>query len=164
MAKIKEKRKKFNFIDAILLMVILVLVAAFSYIGFKAYDNYFQKQASGIPIKYQILVEGVSNDIKYSVNKGDAVIETATLTSIGKVLEYSITPSKFMGVDENGNVVVNDHPSESDILITVEVNATGIGGTYDINGYSITAGKDLNFRIPGLRMQGKCIAVEESDE
>lgn len=160
MANTNEKRKRFNFIDVILLIVILAILSVFVYIGFKAYDNYYLKEASGTSIRYEILVEDISNDIKYTINSGDTVIETQTLTIVGKVVSYEANPSEFVGVDRKGQSVLSEHPTKSDILITVEVKATGIGGTYDINGYGITVGKEMNFRIPGLSATGKCVSVE----
>lgn len=160
MPNTKEKRKRFNFIDVILLVIILAVISAMVYVGFKAYDNYFLKEASGTSIRYQILVEGVSDEIKYEINKNDTVVDSESLTSIGKVVSYYVEPSTFVGTDQNGNTVESDHPNKSDILIVVDVKATGIGGVYDINGYSVTVGKDISFRIPGLSAEGKCVSLE----
>ena len=164
MANTKEKRRRFNFIDVILLIVIIAILSVLAYIGFKAYNNYFHKDASGTPIRYEILIEGIDNDIKYFVSKGDTVTEIDTLTSIGKVIECKAEPSQYVGTDAEGNTVVSDHPTKSDVIITVEVNATGVGTTYDINGYTVCVGKEISFRTPGLSTNGECIWVEAVNE
>lgn len=160
MSKLNEKRKRFNFIDVILLVVILVIVSVLAFIGFKAYNNYFMKDSTGSVIRYEIVIEGVSNDIKYSINEGDDVIESLSFTSIGKVVgEPEITPTPFVASDDDGKLVESDHPSKSDIRITVEAKANGSKGTYDINGYTLCVGKSVSFRVPGFSAEGICVSA-----
>ncbi|MGM9618837.1 MAG: DUF4330 domain-containing protein [Oscillospiraceae bacterium] len=55
-----EKKRRFNIIDVIVLVLILAVVG---FLGYKVMNNIQSRGADTITLKYQVLYEGVSNDL-----------------------------------------------------------------------------------------------------
>ncbi|MBE6574392.1 MAG: DUF4330 family protein [Ruminococcaceae bacterium] len=161
MAKIKEKKKRFNFIDVILLIVILSILASLVYMVILAYNSEFSKNGSSDDdIRYTLRVEGVDNDIMAEVNVGDKVVELDSFTEIGTVAEYYEEPSEYVGYNSEGKAVKSDDPSKTDLIIVIDASGNGKGSTYDVGSYTVSVGKDIAFRVPGFTGEGQCVLVE----
>lgn len=160
MAVKKEKKKQFNFVDVILLVIILAVVFSLVYLVVHAYNNYFLKDGENTQIEYVIRIEDIDNDIRYSVKEGDTLVELDTHTEIGTVVSFREEPSVFIGYDKDGNCVQSNDPSRRDLVITVSTDAKGNGSVYEIDSFTLAVGEEIDFRIPGFTAQGECISLE----
>lgn len=160
MAKTKEKKKSFNFIDVILLIVVLAIVSSLVYLVVLAYNDHFLRDPEYTDIEYTLVVKNVDNEVKYDISEGDKVTELDTLSNIGNVVSVSEKPSVYTAADSNGELHDSQHPSQKDITIVIKAEGLGSKGTYDIGSYTVSVGKSINFRVPGFTGIGNCISVE----
>lgn len=154
-----NKRRKLNYIDILLLILIVVAVAGVVWFLLSPYTEQFF--ATTYDIEYTVALNGVRVEFKDKVQMGDQVVETVGLDGIGNVTDVVYTASKFVGTDSNGHSITSDHPVLYDVMITVRAKATMQSGVYSVNGYGITAGKNIPFRVPDFIGEGVCVSVRE---
>lgn len=165
MAVKQEKKKSFNFVDIILLIIILAVVSSLVYLLVLAYNDLFLKGGEDAEIEYVLRIEGVDNDVRFSVKEGDTLVELGTHAEIGTVVDFYEEPSEFVGYDKDGKQVLSDDPSKRDLILIVRTDAKGEGSVYEIDSYTISVGTEVDFRIPGFTAVGECISLEvKSDE
>lgn len=143
----KNLKRRFNFVDVILIVIILSVAASLVYIFISPYTDQIVANASDTTIEYKILVEDVRSEIKYVINPNEKVTETNTLAGIGYVASYEERE--------------NEDSDTRDIIITVRASASNAKGRYSIGSYIIAAGKTISFRVPGFVATGSCIGVKE---
>lgn len=154
-----KKRGRFNYIDVLLLILIIAVVIGLAWLIISPYTE--QLFATTYDIEYTIALNGVRMEFKDKVKVGDSVIETVELDGIGNVTEVVYTASKFVGTDSSGHSVTSDYPGLYDVMITIRADAAIQSGVYSVNGYGITAGKTIPFRVPDFIGEGVCISVRE---
>lgn len=157
----KKEKKKYNFIDVILIILVLLVIGAIIYAFVSPYTTQLTGNAASRKIEYRVRFEGVPDEIKYSISDGDSVTEATELVNIGKVKKTEFSSTEYVGVDKDGNSVVGICPGKKNILITVECDASVANGVYKANGYAITAGRLIDLRVPGFCGQGECVYVGE---
>lgn len=154
-----KKRGRFNFIDVLLLILIIAAAIGLVWLMISPYTE--QLFAPTYDIEYTVALNGVRVEFKDKVQEGDRIVETAGLDEIGRVTDVVYTASKFVGTDSNGHSITNDHPGLYDVMITVRAEASLQSGVYSVNGYGITAGKTIPFRVPDFIGEGVCGSVTE---
>lgn len=154
-----KKRGRFNYIDVLLLILIIVAVIGLMWFLISPYTEQFF--ATTYDIEYTVALNGVRVEFKDKVQVGDRIVETVGLDGIGSVTDVVYTASKFVGTDSNGHSITSNHPVLYDVMITVRAEATLQSGVYSVNGYGITAGKSIPFRVPDFIGEGVCVSVEE---
>ena len=162
MEKIENKKKKrFNFVDVILLVVILAIIGGVVY----AYLSPVTKQlfAKTYKVTYTLKVQNVRLEFNNKIKADDKVVETETLKEIGTVTNVVYTASKFVGTDASGKTVTNNYPDMYDATITVKADAEMPSGMYTVNTYSIMAGKTIPFRVPGFTGEALCLSISEDE-
>ena len=161
--KAEKDTKKYNFVDVILLILVLLITAGIIYAFVAPYTVQIASNATSEKIEYRVRFQGVPDEIKYSIKQGDKVSESSELVFIGRVKKAEYFDTEFSGVDKDGNGVVGVYPGKKDIVITIECDASPKEGAYKINGYSVTAGKKIDLRLPGFCGQGECVYVGEAE-
>lgn len=162
MEKTENKRKKrFNFVDVILLVVIIAIIGSVVY----AYISPMTKQlfAATYKVTYTMRVPNVRLELKNNIKVGDKIVETETLKEIGTVTNVASASSKFVGTDASGKTVTSPYPDMYDVTITVSANAEMPSGMYAVNSYSITAGKTIPFRVPDFTGEAVCLSIVEDE-
>lgn len=154
-----KKRGRFNYIDVLLLILIIVAVIGLMWFLISPYTEQFF--ATTYDIEYTVALNGVRVEFKDKVQVDDRIVETVGLDGIGSVTDVVYTASKFVGTDSNGHSITSNHPVLYDVMITVRAEATLQSGVYSVNGYGITAGKSIPFRVPDFIGEGVCVSVEE---
>lgn len=142
-----QKRAKFNFIDTLIVLLILAVVAAVVYIFFLSGNDMTGETHT---IQYTVVVRAVPNEYAENVKIGDSVVDSSQLYQIGTVVNYRYEPAKRETQDiVNGESVTATYENKSDLYITIEAKAT-LGTQYSIGGYEIGVGKTVYVRFPNL--------------
>ena len=157
-----KKRRRFNFIDVVLLIVIIAILAAIVYSYFSPYAK--QLFSTTYEIEYTLQVKGVRREFNNKIKEGDTVVETETIKDIGTVKSAVYSASKFVSTDSNGRTVISDYPGMYDVTVVVRAKAEIPAGLYSVNSYTVTAGKKIPFRVPDFIGEATCISVSEVEE
>ena len=131
-----DKKRRFNIIDVI---VLVLVVAVVGFLGFKVAGNFQSQGASTITLKYQVMYEGVSNDLY------DAAAEhvPSQIMASGVLYDSHVTAveKKDYFIYENGEWVLD--PYHCTLVFTVEgnvANATVL--TTEVGSQEVRVGKE----------------------
>ena len=154
-------RKKFhiNFIDIILILIILLTAAILGYVILS--PDIKKSSNDPVTIQYEVEIPHLREEWKNNVEIGDSFIELTTQKRIGTVVDIRYSPEIFTGVNlPTGELVYTNYTDYLTMIITVEAEA-GYGEVgYDINGYGIQIGPVIQFRVPGLCYEGACKSID----
>jgi len=165
--KVKRRRKngRFNFVDAIIILMILVTVAAVVAYFLPGLTSFFSHRKE-ISIEYVIEITGVEGDFAANIKENDPVYDTSRNYEIGRVSSVETVSHKVLSYNEETGVAeYKDHPQLKKILVTVKGDAIYTAGEgYSINGQRIAVGKQFNVRFPKFKGSGYCIGIVDSSK
>ncbi|HPT85589.1 MAG TPA: DUF4330 domain-containing protein [Bacillota bacterium] len=153
---------RFNFIDALFLLIILAASALLVYIlFFHNPENIDQK--SYTDVEYKIELRMVREELKGKINIGDKVIDASKLYTIGEVTDVKYANAIYTGVNrQQGTLVYSEYPGFVNITVTIKAPADLRSGNYMINGvYKLSVGSYVSIRVPNFTGSGYCISIKE---
>ena len=157
-----KKSKKFNYVDAILLIIIIVIIGVIVYTSVAPITK--QMFSETREVEYVLQIRGVRREFNNKIAEGDRVVETETLKEIGTVTRAVYSASKFVGTASDGRTVTSDYPGMYDVTITVRASAEIPAGMYEVNSVPITAGKTVPFRVPDYIGEAVCVSIGEVEQ
>ena len=163
MENTNKPKGKFNFIDLLLLLVIIGSVVILAYIFVSPYTGKITL-APTEDIVYTIQVDDIRSEFKGLISEGDTVKSTVSLREIGKVVSVEYQNVQYTGKDKDGNTVISDYPDLYTAVITVAVKANTEDGLYKAGDITISAGTQIGFRVPKYTADGYCTLVREGDK
>ena len=176
----KQKKHRFNIIDAFIIFVVLAVVAVMYYFTVARNDVVSNNE---VPIEYVVELKTVFKDHVDNIKVGDKVVETVRDEHIGEVVSVEIVPSYNIATNtDTGEMYISKYPplnapssevgsetiSEEEleyeyynvrvkIRQTVKKTTTG----YSINGFDVVIGELVHFRVPEYVNSGYCISIAE---
>lgn len=157
-----EKLKfRFNFIDAVLIVVILAAAALLAYIFLSSDINLLDSNKK-VEIEYKVGIRQAREEFRDFITISDQVTDTVTQYALGEVVNVEYTPTRYTGVNHNtGELVFSDYPEHIDIIVTIRAQATASGDVYSLGGYKVAVGKAIALRVPDFISEGYCIQLTE---
>ncbi len=154
----ENKKVKFTFIDGI---VVLVIIAVIAFVGYKFFGKEVaQNQAASDVYEISFFVEESPDFAAESVEVGSGVTDEAKKIPLGTVKKVEVNDSVSFGGTSDGQIVKTSKEGYKSVKITAEVNANEfehgvkIEGNEYVVGHSMTiyAGKAKFYgRISGLK-------------
>lgn len=127
-----EKRKgKFNIIDGIIILVIIVLICGAVY-KFRGLDK-TKKNTAMTPITYEFTIESLRNYAFENLQVGDTVYDYTSGNAIGTIsnIEWKDAVDPFYTID--GQTVEAPVENRYDAVVTVEAQASESDGVYFVD-------------------------------
>ena len=163
----KKPKRKFNFIDFLVLLVVIAIIGILVYV-FSPWSQ-IEKIWTNNKVELTYFVEIKDVDIAYmeSINEGDSIVNSVNKNSLGTVAEISKIEKAYVYdyvLNEQGEMtcVISEHPQKYNITIKVVSTAEyekGVG--YSINGCRIAIGEMLDLRFPQYTCSGACTQIYE---
>jgi len=176
MEKSKEKRTRargtqkswrFNFLDAVILLVILLFIASMV-ILFIPRATRFLGSGGDTEIVYTVVFSGVDSGVEISDQQ--KVVDGATDRVLGMVDGSPETEEHFELVrdtnSENGMTVLKCVKVDGKIDLIVTITATANyaeGKGYEVNGCRIACGREYEMVFPEFTATGTCTMVAEKN-
>ena len=166
----KATRKKFNFIDFLVVLVILAAIAALVYL-FSPWSKIEKLWNNDeVELTYFIEIKDVPPEYIDQIKNGDAVLDSVTKNSLGKISDVSYKTSYVYeyAIDDTGKVNCTqvNSPAQKDgnvpetIVIKITATADHKQGTgYTVNGSRVAVGELFNLRLPTYSCSGYCIQM-----
>ena len=163
-ASVKKKRR-FNFVDFLVILLILAIIAGVIYLVSPAS---FLRQLASIKtgtLTYTVEIIGVDEEYLNMIAEGDAVGDAATKNSLGSVesVDYSVKQTELgykEGEDGVYEGVLNEHPDRYNVQVTITATAEYVPDEgYRIDGTRIAVGESMALRFPDFVCEGYCISV-----
>ena len=159
----KAKRKgKFNFIDFLLVLIVLAIIAALVYVFLPSSLIKRVTSDKTLDMQYTIEILGVDEQYISNIVENDTVIDSVTKSNIGTVtaVDYSMQYTE-LAYDEGSNTgVLTPISGKYNIVVTISATAEyeeGIG--YTVNGTRIAVGEKISARFPNYICECYCISV-----
>ena len=157
-----EKKRKFNIIDVI---VIVILLAALAFAGYKLLNRGGEElgdaDALSAPnIRFTVLCDDIdatmADNILASLASepmeiGGSKVEMTRLYNSNKLVDAQVVA--FEAQDGAGGT--------KDLLLTVEANATATPGAYSVVTQEIRIGKDYIVKTVGVEITGQILSLEK---
>ena len=168
----KANRKKFNFIDFLVVLIILAAVAALIYL-FSPWSKIEKLWNNDeVELTYFIEIKDVPPEYIDHIKSGDTVLDSVTKNSLGKISDVSYKASYVYEytTDDNGKVICSqvNSPTQKDgnvpetIVIKITAAADHKKGTgYTVNGSRVAVGELFDLRLPTYTCSGYCIQMYE---
>ena len=162
-----RRRRGFNFIDAVLVLIILLLVAILI-TAFAPFSSIVLSRGDEVTLEYTVEVRNVSGDIadQISTRGGYPLLDASTQYSLGDVaLVDTATPYTVLTYNNaTASAELTEYPDRYNVQITVSAPAiyrAGVG--YTVNGYRIAVGKEIAVRCAEFTGTGYCISMSVAD-
>lgn len=162
--KIRQKGNggKFNIIDFLLIVVVLLIVGALIYVFLPSSMIRNITADKKVNIDYAIEILGVDEEFIDNIHEEDTVLDSVSKNSLGTVtaVDYSIQYTELKYSEENDAGVLSAIKGKYNIIVTVSATAEyeeGVG--YTVNGTRIAVGEKINARFPDYVCEGYCISI-----
>lgn len=154
-----EKKKRFNLVDAI---VLLVIVAVVGLVGYKFLSGGVGGSATST---YQIkfFCEEVPSFAAEEIKVGDKILDEQKESGLGTVKEVILDDSVTYTTNDAGDIRIVPKPNYNSVEITAEVEASDydFGMIVDSSKYGI--GHSITIRVGKAKIFGRVSGIEKLD-
>jgi hypothetical protein len=156
----KKRRLRINYIDVILILVILIAagILAFMFLA----NNSVIISSKKVYIEYEVSIPGIMSEFRGNVNVGDNVVDSVKLMPIGVVVDVKYDDTvNIVDNRETGELMYVNYPDHVDMTVRIRAEASLESGLYIIDGYHISVGTLVSMRVPNFTEQGYCTTIKE---
>ncbi|MBO7310250.1 MAG: DUF4330 domain-containing protein [Clostridia bacterium] len=159
----KAKHKgKFNFIDFLLVLIVLAIIAALVYVFLPSSHIKRVTSDKTLDMQYTIEILGVDEQYISNIVENDTVIDSVTKSNIGTVtaVDYSMQYTELAYDEESSTGVLTPIAGKYNVVVTISATAEYEEGTgYTVNGTRIAVGEKISARFPNYICECYCISV-----
>ena len=165
-----QKSWRFNFLDVVILLVILLFVASMVILYIPRVTDLLGSDGNK-NIVYTVVFHGV--DVNSEISDQQRVVDKKSEQVLGMVDGSPETEDCYESVrtevtDESGKTSTvlrcEKVDGKIDLIVTITATATYADGKgYEINGNRIAVGREYEMVFPGFTATGTCIAVSEEN-
>ncbi len=143
-------KKRFNIIDALIVLVILCVAV---------FGTYFVKQFTTKEIEDTKTIVFEVTKVKESLSdyivEGDVVYDGTQNTELGKIVSFEAMPAATTGTDiKTGKLIKTTVPNKYDYLITIEADKNK----------ELQVGKHLWIETGHFKAEGYVVEIEDGEE
>ena len=163
----KKRTGRFNLIDLIFVVIILLLIATVLYVfsPFQWIQTMAKSQTK--TIQYTVEITGVEEAFINKIKKNDVVVDAVTKNNLGTVsqdIDYHTKYSELgYEIDEESGTATGvfvEYPNRYNLIITISATADYIEEKgYTVNGRRIAVGEKISIRFPDYTCEGYCIGL-----
>ena len=174
----RSKTGRFNFIDLLLVVVILFTVGALIYVYVP--NSIVQKITSDktVEIEYAIEIIGVEKDFINNIKENEVVLDSVSKNKLGTVIlvenenqykELIYTEpeaetsdnGEYTDIVEKKEGVLSPVGEKRNVIVYISANAEYEAGKgYSINGIRIAVGEKMYLRFPNYVCEAYCILLD----
>ncbi|MBE6535218.1 MAG: DUF4330 domain-containing protein [Ruminococcaceae bacterium] len=163
----KRSRKKFNLIDFLLIVVVLLITAGLVYLFLPTSLVKNITADRTVQIRYVLEVKGVDGQYINNIAAAQLVQDSVSKGEIGYVEAVENNPYSELRYDlqqetDSGIGVISQIDGKYDLRITITADARyEEGAGYTVNGTRIAVGEKIYTKFPDFACEAFCIGVEE---
>ena len=158
-------RRRFNFIDVLIILAIVLLGAIVVNLFFPNSVFKFTKNTDK-EIQYTVEFLCVDEAFVDKIQENDTVIDAVSKYSVGKVIlvDNNTLYSELQYDKENGMGKLAAYEGKYNVLVTISVKAEyNEGEGYSVGGRRIAVGEKLSLRFPNYANEGYCINLSVAE-
>ena len=152
----KKQKRKINLIDVVIIIAFSIALCASLFGIFKGIESATDK----VQIEYVLEIVPIDSSFTSKVFEGDGIYDHETSQKVGTVSAVSASQAYYQGTDSQGLPVSSTMEGSSVLYVTATADAKKTSAGYLVNGCSVSIGRDLEVRFPGLYANAKCISIK----
>jgi hypothetical protein len=161
-AQEKKSKRKFNFIDFLVVLVIITVIGIAFYI-FSPWSRIEKLWSNNqVEITYLVEINDVNPEDIELIKVGDPVKNSVTKNPLGTIvdvvsIENAYTYDYVLDQDGKMNAIVVENPQKYNVVIKISAYADyqdNVG--YSVNGCRIAIGESFDLRFPLYSRGGSC--------
>ena len=160
--RMAKKRGRFNLIDFLLVLVLLLIIGALVYVFLPSSVIKNITADKSEEIQYSIEILGVDKEFLDNIKENDVVLDSVSKSNLGTVtaVDYSIQYTKLEYNEEENAGVLSPIPDKYNVIVTISATAKFEEGEgYTVNGVRIAVGEKINARFPEYVCEAYCISI-----
>lgn len=157
----KLSGKKFNILDVI---VVLLLVAVLAFAAWRLFGKDEgiggTTQVSKPNIRFTVLCDDLDPTLAEHLTQ---MLEGGEMTVGGSTVERTrlYNSNKLVDARVTAHEIVENENGTSDLLLTVEANATVTPGAYSVVTQEVRVGKEYKVKTVGIEIDGVILSLEQ---
>ena len=160
--KRSQKKRSFNIIDFLIIVLALLVVGALVYVFLPTswVKNLTADRTE--TIHYSIEILGVDEEFLECIKENDKVLDSVTKNDLGTVtaVDYGIQYTQLEYSNEAQAGVLSPVAGKYNVIVTISATAEFEQGEgYSVNGKRIAAGEKIAARFPSYTCEAYCISV-----
>ena len=163
--ELKVNKRKFNIVDMVALIIIMVVCIALAMIIDPLDVIKKVSPNNEITLSYVVEFNNLNTKDNYNIVVGQSAVESLDDKQIGEVISVKKRNSqKWTVSDYNDKMELYIDYTQDTIFVTIEVKCNyKEGDGYYLNGKQITVGKsmDIIFSDTNTTLNGRCISIQE---
>ena len=151
----ETKKARFNFIDALIILVILAIIGAAVYLI--VMDNHANRSANLGNVDYVIRISGASEEVLPFITVGDTVKDSVSGEVMGIIRAVRTEKAAYYGTyakkaaDGSYSLMKSQYPDRYDIYVTISANATiDARGIHYLGTTKLLTGSAIYFKVPSF--------------
>lgn len=142
----EQKKRKFNIID---LIVLLVILGALAFAAYRFFGSSGGKTATGTTEPYRItfFCSETPEKVADMIALGDSVTDDSCYMDLGKVVDFTVGDAQVYGNSADGKVVLSDKEGYRSVSVTVEAEAVAEENCIYVTGWSLGCGHSMVIRV-----------------
>ena len=167
----KKKSGRFNFIDLIFVLIILLAIATLVYIFSPVSFIEGLVNNESRTVQYTVEISKVDEDFINKIKENDTVVDSVSKNTIGTVtaVDYNTKYSELQLIEtklDDGSVkksgTLVEYPKKYNVIVTITANAEYSSGEgYTVNAKRIAVGEKMSLRFPDYICEGYCIGITQ---
>lgn len=147
----KGDKLRFNFVDFVIIGLVIVLLAAGTYKLF--FINKGLAMQNGV-IEYKILIENIRTPTVESMKEGQTVKDVQSNIVIGTIVNKEISPYKQAVPTLDGRVVQAEVPEKYNVIVTIRSPAIVTDNNITIGNKEIKIGATISIKSNIVSVNG----------
>ena len=153
------KKHKFNWIDGLVIAVIVLLVAG-TCLKFFVMDTTSVGRAT-TPFTYEVKISGVRQYTVDAIQAGDALFESEGKGQVGVIEEITAEPAVAVASYPDGTTREVSVEDRYDVILTVSAEGVLDGGVYKVGTYDIRVGHKAGYFTKYSDWEGAIVSLTE---
>ncbi len=163
-ARAPKIRRRFNFIDVLIILAIVLLGAIVVNLFFP--DTVFKTRNTKEEIQYTVEFVGVDEELIDKIRENDIAIDSVSKYAVGEVILVDrntlYSELQYDEVNHAGKFAV--YEDKYNVLVTISVMADyNEGEGYSVGGRRIAVGEKLSLRLSDYAGEGYCINLSTAE-
>ena len=164
----KEKKIHFNFIDILIVLCFVVLIAGFAFYATGNWQTNVDTQAtqSTHVVQYTLTADNLPPEVANAIKVGDTVKDSAKETVKGTIVKV-VSKEKYVKEIFNANdgtYVLSEHPENYTVVMVIESSYVLSDNTAMIDDSEIKVGKKIHYKTPGYAFEAYITGVENIEK
>ena len=161
---VKTKRGKFNFVDLLILVLVVLVLFAVVFVLDPFSMNVFGNAEKTVVLEYTVQFEYVEASLVDNVRLGDEALNAVNKASLGRVnsIRNDILYAEAYYNSETDEVSMKEYPDRYNLQVTITADAVFEEGKgYHVKGSRIAVGRQYSLMFPDYIGSGYCISMRE---